>query len=76
MNRSLIFVVFVILIITGFLFLGKRMSHEGQTQASTKADAGSNAPASNPAQSGPATGSLAPDFDLKVLDGNGKTMKL
>jgi thiol-disulfide isomerase/thioredoxin len=75
-NRSLIFVVCVILVITGFLFLGKRMSHDGQTQASANSNA-NNTPGFHPTQSaGPETGSVAPDFDLKVLDGNGKTMKL
>ncbi|HKT52672.1 MAG TPA: TlpA disulfide reductase family protein [Candidatus Angelobacter sp.] len=77
MNRSLIFVVFIVLVITGFLFLGKRMSKDGQTQTSAKQGAASSAPDFHPTQSaGPGTGSLAPDFDLKVLDGNGKTMKL
>lgn len=76
MKRSLIFVVFVILVITGFLFMGKRMSRNGQSQASANSNGTPNA-APQPAQAtGPATGSLAPDFDLKVLDGNGKTMKL
>lgn len=75
MKRSLIFVIFVILVITGFLFMGKRMSQNGKAQANTAANAG-NAPISNPETTGPQKGSLAPDFDLKVLDGNGKTMKL
>lgn len=73
MKRSLIFVVFVILVITGFLFMGKRMSHNGQPQASANSNGTPNAPTQS---AGPTTGNLAPDFDLKVLDGNGKTMKL
>jgi thiol-disulfide isomerase/thioredoxin len=72
-KRSLIFVVFVILVITGFLFLGKRMSHDGQSKASANSN---GTPNTSTQSAGPGTGSLAPDFDLKVLDGNGKTMKL
>ena len=75
MNRSLLLVVGVILVITSLLFLGKRMSQD-EAQASAKSGATPNAPAFHPAAAGPETGSIAPDFDLKVLDGNGKTMKL
>lgn len=75
MNRNLLFVVGVILVITSLLFMGKRASQDNKTQASANGNA-ANAPVSNPAQSGPAIGSMAPDFDLPVLDGNGKTMKL
>ncbi|MGE5321452.1 MAG: TlpA disulfide reductase family protein [Actinomycetota bacterium] len=75
MNRNLIFVIVVILVITGFLFMGKRASQNGNASANAGAKAG-NAPISNPEKIGPERGSLAPDFDLKVLDGNGKTMKL
>jgi len=74
-NRSLLLVVGVILVITSLLFLGKRMSQD-EAQASAKPGATPNAPVFHPAASGPETGSIAPDFDLKVLDGNGKTMKL
>jgi thiol-disulfide isomerase/thioredoxin len=74
-NRSLLFVVGVILVITSLLFMGKRVSHENKAQASGNGSA-ANAPVSNPAQTGPEIGSMAPGFDLKVLDGNGKTMKL
>jgi thiol-disulfide isomerase/thioredoxin len=75
-NRTLLFVVGVILVITSLLFLGKRMSQDGQAQASAKPGAAPNTPVFHPAQTGPEKGSMAPDFDLKVLDGNGKTMKL
>ena len=75
MNRSLLLVVGVILVITSLLFLGKRMSQD-EAQASAKPGATPNAPVFHPAAAGPETGSMAPDFDLKVLDGNGKTMKL
>jgi thiol-disulfide isomerase/thioredoxin len=67
-KRNLIFVLLVILVITGFLFLGKRMSHDGKASANTSIF--------HPAQAGPEKGSVAPEFDLKILDGNGKTMKL
>lgn len=69
MKRNLIFVLIVIFVITGFLFLGKRMSREGQS-------ASANTSIFHPAQAGPEKGTLAPDFELKVLDGNGQTMKL
>lgn len=75
MNRNLIFVIAVILVITGFLFMGKRASQNGKASANTGANAG-NAAISNPEKIGPERGSLAPDFDLKVIDGNGKTMRL
>jgi thiol-disulfide isomerase/thioredoxin len=68
-KRNLIFVLLIIFVITGLLILGKRMSREGQS-------ASANASVFHPAQTGPAKGTTAPDFDLKVLDGNGKTMKL
>lgn len=70
MNRNLLFVLFVIVAVTVVLFLGKRMSHDGQASA--------NAGGSmlHPAEQGPGPGSMAPDFDLKVLDSGGKTMKL
>jgi thiol-disulfide isomerase/thioredoxin len=72
-NRSLLFVVGIILVITSLLFMGKRVSQKNQPPGNGSV---ANAPVSNPAQSGPEIGSMAPDFDLPVLDGNGKTMKL
>jgi thiol-disulfide isomerase/thioredoxin len=74
-NRNLLFVVGVILVITSLLFMGKRASQDNKAPVSANGSS-ANAPVSNPAQSGPAIGSMAPDFDLPVLDGNGKTMKL
>ena len=75
MNRSLLFVVGIILVVTSLLFLGKRATHENTAQLPANGN-GANAPISNPAQSGPEIGSMAPDFDLPVLDAKGKTMKL
>ena len=69
MKRNLIFVLLLILVITGFLILGKRMSRDGQS-------ASASGSIFHPAQTGPDKGAAAPDFDLKLLDGNGKTMKL
>ena len=71
MKLNLVLVLLAIVLITGGLFLGKRMSHE--KSGSTAAVAGSM---QSSQQNGPDKGSVAPDFDLKVLDGNGKTMKL
>lgn len=71
MNRNLLFVLFVIVAVTVVLFVGKRMSHDGQASANA-----SVASMLHPAEQGPVAGNLAPDFDLKVLDGGGKTMKL
>jgi thiol-disulfide isomerase/thioredoxin len=68
-KRNLIFVLLLIFVITGFLILGKRMSREGQSASASSS-------AFHPAPTGPEKGTVAPDFDLKVLDGNGKTMKL
>ena len=71
MKRNLLFVLFVIVAVTAALFLGKRMSHDGQASANASGNS-----IFHPAQKGPDQGSMAPDFDLKVLDGGGKTMKL
>jgi thiol-disulfide isomerase/thioredoxin len=70
-KRNLLFVLLVIVAVTALLFFGKRMSHEGQASANA-----SSSSAFHPATQGPDKGSLAPDFDLKVLDSGGKTMKL
>lgn len=71
MKLNLVLVLLAIVLITGGLFLGKRLSHEKAGSASADASA-----AAHPTQGAPDKGSMAPDFDLKVLDGNGKTMKL
>lgn len=66
MKNSVIFVLSVVVAITALLLSGKYMSHPKKTaQANTQPDA-----------TGPEKGSLAPDFNLKVLGGDGKTIKL
>lgn len=66
MKRSVIFVLFVVVAITALLFSGKYMSRpQGSANAGFQGRA-----------NGPAIGSLAPDFELKVLDGQGKTLQL
>lgn len=77
MNRNLLFVLCVIVAVTVVLFVGKRMSRENQASADASGNSASTSTSAlHPAQQGPEKGSLAPDFDLKVLDGGGKTMKL
>jgi thiol-disulfide isomerase/thioredoxin len=70
-KRNLALVLLAIALITAGLFLGKRMSKESQASASTSSNS-----IFHPATQGPDKGTTAPDFDLKVLDGGGKTMKL
>jgi len=63
-KNSIIFVAVVVLVITGLLFMGKSFtSHSGGV-----AKAGGDEDRFN--------GKLAPNFELKVLDGKGKTLKL
>lgn len=62
MKKNIIFFVVVILAISGLLFAGKKFSRHS---APGGALIGANI-----------SGKDAPDFDLKVLDGKGKTMKL
>lgn len=64
MKKSAIFVLFVVVAITALLFSGKylrRFTPAGQQRISIRA---------------PQKGDIAPDFTLKVLEGNGKTMQL
>lgn len=66
MKKSVIFVLFIVVGVTALLISGKRMSRpKSGVSAGFQSDA-----------SGPARGAEAPDFELKVLDGQGKTMKL
>ena len=62
MKKNIVFFAVVILAISGLLFAGKRFSHHS-------APGGALLGAS-------VNGKDAPDFDLRVLDGKGKTMKL
>jgi cytochrome c biogenesis protein CcmG/thiol:disulfide interchange protein DsbE len=62
-KQNLAFFAAVVLVISGLLFAGKLMSHR-------KAAAGGALNAGN------VIGMAAPDFELRVIDGKGKTMKL
>ena len=64
MKSSVIFIGVVVLVITGLLFVGKFASHTGNA-----VNAGQN-------NEDRFNGSPAPDFELKILDANGKTLKL
>jgi thiol-disulfide isomerase/thioredoxin len=65
-KKSVLFVLFIVVTVTALLISGKYMSHpKGTAKAGFQADA-----------NGPAKGAQAPDFELKVLDGQGKTIKL
>jgi thiol-disulfide isomerase/thioredoxin len=59
--RNIVYVLIVIVAITILLFAGKRMSH---------------GPAAGHLGVGNVAGQAAPEFELKILGGNGKTMKL
>ncbi|HYL92583.1 MAG TPA: TlpA disulfide reductase family protein [Alphaproteobacteria bacterium] len=61
MNRNILSIIGVTLAIAGLLFAGRHFS--GNQAAATGITV-------------PARGSMAPDFELKVLDGKGKTLKL
>jgi thiol-disulfide isomerase/thioredoxin len=64
-KKSVIFVLFIVVGVTALLVSGKLMSHPDRAKAGFAQDA-----------NGPARGSVAPDFDLKVLDSKGQTLKL
>src|SRR5689334_9839097 len=67
MNRNFVFIVVVILAITGLLFAGKYLAprHPANAQVGGKLIAGQE------------TGAIAPDFELTVIESNGKKkMKL
>jgi len=59
--RNIVYVLIVIVAITILLFAGKRMS---------------TGPKAGRLSAGNAAGQIAPEFELQVLGGNGKTMKL
>lgn len=61
MKKNILFFAVVILAISGLLFAGKKFSHHSSQGALIGANV---------------NGKAAPDFDLRVLDGKGKTMKL
>ena len=64
MKNSIIFVAVVVLVITGLLFVGKSFT----SHPANAAKPGENEDRFN--------GTLAPDFELHVLDAHGKTLKL
>jgi cytochrome c biogenesis protein CcmG/thiol:disulfide interchange protein DsbE len=64
-KRSVIFVLFVVVAITALLLSGKYMSRKGSAKAAATSDV-----------YGPLKGTMAPDFTLNVLAGNGKTIQL
>jgi thiol-disulfide isomerase/thioredoxin len=66
-KRSVIFVLFVVVAITALLFSGKYLSRPGGS---------SKAAAATSDVYGPVKGAMAPDFTLKVLAGEGKTVQL
>jgi cytochrome c biogenesis protein CcmG/thiol:disulfide interchange protein DsbE len=65
MKQSVIFVLFIVVAVTGLLFGGKYLSHKPPAGAVPQNSGGPEAP-----------GTLAPDFDLTVLDGPGKRLQL
>lgn len=67
MNKSVIFVLGVVVAVTGLLFSGKLLSRRQQDAAKANFHG---------ASSGPEKGAMAPDFTLKIVDGEGKTMQL
>jgi len=68
-NRNVIFIICVVIAITGLLLLGKRVSHPA-----ANGDVKSQEVIS-PSGTDPAKGSVAPDFALKSLP-DGKTLQL
>jgi thiol-disulfide isomerase/thioredoxin len=64
MNRNLAFVGLIIVAIVVLLFATKSRPHNNGGQDGGRLTAGD------------VTGAVAPEFELKLLDGNGKTLKL
>jgi len=69
-KRSVVFVLFVVVAITALLFSGKFLSRPRPNTASANINAGVQN------QFGPARGTMAPDFELQILQGKGKTLQL
>jgi thiol-disulfide isomerase/thioredoxin len=65
MKRSVIFVLFVVVAVTALLLSGKYLSHPKGPAGTVSRDA-----------LGPTKGSMAPDFTLNLLAGQGKTVQL
>jgi thiol-disulfide isomerase/thioredoxin len=64
LKRTVIFIVVVVVAITVLLFAGKSATKPAKADGSGKAVVGHNA------------GNQAPDFELALIEGHGKTMKL
>jgi len=64
-KSTVIFVVVVVLVITGLLFISGKFVPSHQANAAQPSENGDRF-----------TGAAAPDFELKVLDGKDKTLKL
>lgn len=64
MNKSVLFVLFVVVAVSALLFSGKYLRHQGSGNAHVQSSRA------------PQKGDLAPDFTLKVLGENGKTLQL
>lgn len=72
MNRNVVFVLAVVLGITGLLFAGKYLAPHRNPSAQAGGGGGGN----DRLTSGDVKGSVAPDFELSLLSGKGKKMKL
>lgn len=75
MNRNVIFVLCVVVGITGLLLVGKRGSRPPQPSVAAGGGQGADTSALAPAAGDPPKGSLAPDFTLRNLS-DGKQIKL
>lgn len=72
MNRNVVFVLCVVVVVTGLLFVGKRGSKPKGSEDPSKQNVSGSA---TPSGVDPAIGSVAPDFSLKSVP-DGKTVTL
>src|SRR5437899_2656703 len=75
MNRNVIFVLCVVVAITGLLLVGKRATKPPETASAANQGAGQGAPAPAQGAAYPQKGSLAPTFELKSIP-EGKSIAL
>ena len=71
MKRSIVLVLFIVVAITALLLFGGKFS--SRNRAST---ASANVNSGSVHEFGPARGTMAPDFELPILQGKGKTIQL